>query len=219
MSLTSPSTDDVAVGCRRRRERGSAPAAACAAAPTPSSRADDVGVDEHVGRADEAGDERRRRPLVDLVGRADLLDAAVVEHRDAVAHRQRLALVVGDEDERDADVALDRLQLDLHLLAELEVERAERLVEQQHLGPVDERPGERDALALAAGQLVRPAAAEARRGARRRASRRARRRRSARPTPLTFSPYSTLLLHRHVREQRVVLEHGVDIAVVRRRVR
>ena len=42
-----------------------------------------------------------------------------------------------------------RLQLDLELLAELEVERAERLVEQERLGP-DHRARERDALALAA---------------------------------------------------------------------
>ena len=34
-------------------------------------------------------------------------------------------------------------------LAELEVERAERLVEEEDVGPVDERPGERDALLLA----------------------------------------------------------------------
>ena len=35
------------------------------------------------------------------------------------------------------------------------VERAERLVEQQHLGLDRERPGERHALALAAGELRR----------------------------------------------------------------
>ena len=68
---------------------------------------------------------------------------------------------MGDEDERDADLALDRLELDLHLLAQLQVEGAERLVEQQHLGPVDEGPGQRDALALAAGELVGLAAAVA----------------------------------------------------------
>ena len=62
---------------------------------------------------------------------------------------------MGDEHERDADVALERLELDLHLLAQLEVEGAERLVEEQHLGVVDERPGERDPLALAAAELVR----------------------------------------------------------------
>ena len=51
------------------------------------------------------------------------------------------------------DLGLDRLELDLHLLAELQVERAERLVEQQDAGPIHERPGERDPLALAAREL------------------------------------------------------------------
>ena len=68
-----------------------------------------------------------------------------------------------DVDEGDPDLVLDALQLQLHLLAELEIERAERLVEQQHLRVVDERARERDALLLAAGQLLRlslPAAGE-----------------------------------------------------------
>ena len=76
------------------------------------------------------------------------------------------SLVVGDEDERDPDLVLDRLQLDLHLLAQLQVEGAERLVEQQHLRTVDERAGQRDALALTAGELVGRRAAEVRRAAR-----------------------------------------------------
>ena len=87
---------------------------------------------DQVGRPDEAGDERRRRVLVDVGGGPDLLDDAGVEDRDPVAHRQRLLLVVRHEDEGDADVALDRLELDLHLLAQLEVQGAERLVQQQH---------------------------------------------------------------------------------------
>ena len=61
---------------------------------------------------------------------------------------------MGHVDERDADLLLDGLELDLHLLAELEVERAERLVEQEHARSVDERAGQRHALALAAGQLA-----------------------------------------------------------------
>jgi hypothetical protein len=59
---------------------------------------------------------------------------ALVHDRDAVAHRERLFLVVGHEDERDADLALDALELELHHLAQLEVEGAERLVEQERLG-------------------------------------------------------------------------------------
>ena len=87
---------------------------------------------------------------------------AVVEDGDAVGHRQRLALVVGDEDEGDAERPLQALQFLLHLLAQLQVERAERFVEQQHLRLVDEGAGERHALALAAGELARPALAVAR---------------------------------------------------------
>ena len=98
--------------------------------------------------------------VVDLARRADLLDAALVHHRDAVAHRERLFLVVRHEDERDADLALDALQLELHRLAQLQVERAERLVEQQRARVVDERAGQRDALLLAAGELARLAVRE-----------------------------------------------------------
>jgi hypothetical protein len=115
-------------------------------------RAEAVAFDQ-VGDSDEPGHERGPRPLVDLQRGADLLDAAVVEDRDAIAHRQRLFLVVGDVDERDACLALDPQQLKLHLLAELEVECAKRLVEQQHLGLVHDRPGQGDALPLAAGEL------------------------------------------------------------------
>src|SRR5690606_33679249 len=48
----------------------------------------------------------------------------------------------------------DPLELDLHLLAQLEVERSERLVEQQDVRVVDERASQRDALLLPAGELV-----------------------------------------------------------------
>jgi hypothetical protein len=67
-----------------------------------------------------------------------------------------LLLVVGQVEEGDPHLALDALQLRLHLLAQLLVERAERLVEQQHRGAVDERPGQRHTLLLAARELARP---------------------------------------------------------------
>ena len=61
---------------------------------------------------------------------------------------------MGDVHERDPDVLLDPLELDLQLLAQAQVERAERLVEQQRARAVDQRAGERDALRLAAGELA-----------------------------------------------------------------
>ena len=151
--------------------------------------------------------------LVDLGRRADLLDAAVGEDRDAIAHRQRLVLIVGDVDERDplAQLALDRLQLELHLLAELQVERAERLVEQEHPRAVDECSRERDTLALAARELDRPPAL--RRPGRRTISSASSARRAALALAARRSPAGRRRrsrTHVHVREQRVVLEDGVD---------
>ena len=109
---------------------------------------------------DEPGHERRRGTLVDGLGVAELFDVAVEHDRDPVAHAHRLFLVVRDEDEGDAELGLEQLELDLHLLAELAVERAQRLVEQQHAGPVDECPGERHPLLLAARELARLAVGE-----------------------------------------------------------
>ncbi len=88
--------------------------------------------------------------LVHLRGRPDLLDPSLVEDRNAIGHRERLLLVMRHVHERDADLALDGLQLDLHLLAQLEVERAERFVEEQHPRPVDDRSRESHPLALPA---------------------------------------------------------------------
>lgn len=44
----------------------------------------------------------------------------------------------------------------MHVVAQLAVERGERLVEQQHARLADEGPRERDPLGLAAGELVHP---------------------------------------------------------------
>ena len=82
-------------------------------------------------------------------------------HGQAIGEGERLLLVVGDQDEGDADRALQLAQLDMHVLAQLLVEGRERLVEQEDLGAHDQRAGEGHALALAAGELVRAAGAEA----------------------------------------------------------
>src|SRR4029078_13635704 len=86
--------------------------------------------------------------------RAALLDTPVGEDGDPIAHRERLLLVVRDVHERHPELLLELLELDLQLLPELQVERAERLVQEQRPRCVDDRAGERHALALAAGQLA-----------------------------------------------------------------
>ena len=86
------------------------------------------------------GDESAGGALIDFLGCADLEQLAVVHDGNAVAHRERLFLVVGDEHEAHPQLALERLEFALHLLTELEVESAERFIEEKHLGFVDERP-------------------------------------------------------------------------------
>jgi hypothetical protein len=112
-------------------------------------------------RADEAHHELVRRLLVELLRRAHLLDLPVVQHDDLLGDLHRLLLVVRHEHGRDVDLVVEAAQPGAQLLAHGGVERAERLVEQQHAGLHGERRGQRHALALAAGQLRRVAVREA----------------------------------------------------------
>ena len=99
----------------------------------------------------------RWRALVEIVGRPHWRSSAVVHHRDAVGHRQGLLLVVGDVDERDADLALDRLQLHLHLLRSFRSSAPSGSSSSSTAGPVHQRARQRHALLLAAGELARRA--------------------------------------------------------------
>src|SRR5262249_31586393 len=78
---------------------------------------------EEIAVADELADEAVGGAIIDLEWRADLLDAAIMEHRHPVRHRHRLGLVVGDIDHGDPHLAVDALDLDLHLLAQVLVQR------------------------------------------------------------------------------------------------
>ncbi|MNN94611.1 hypothetical protein D3C81_2132670 [compost metagenome] len=60
-----------------------------------------------------------------------MLDLAFVHHRNAVRQRQRFGLVMRDIDEGNADFFLQVDQLDLHLFAQLRVERRQGLIQQQ----------------------------------------------------------------------------------------
>src|SRR4029079_11270806 len=108
-----------------------------------------------IGQADEFGHETGLRPVVQRGRRADLPEPPGRHHADAVAHRERLLLIVGHEERRDADHDLDPADLLTELAPHLGVECRERLVEEQHLGLDRERSCKCDALLLAAGHLMR----------------------------------------------------------------
>ena len=113
---------------------------------------------------------------------------------------------------------MDALDLDLHLLAQLLVECPERLVHQQQARMRHQRPRHGDPLLLAAGQLSRVAVAEMA---------------ELHQGEHLVDPTAGLLARkarahaqgkahivgdRHVRKQRVGLEHHADIALVRRHI-
>ena len=68
--------------------------------------------------------------FVNLARRPHLLYHAQIHHRDAIRHRQRLFLVMRDVNESNADFFLDMLEFQLHGLAQFEIQRAQRLIEQ-----------------------------------------------------------------------------------------
>ena len=88
----------------------------------------------HGRRADEAGDEIVGGVVVHLARGADLLEHAVLEDRDAVTHGEGLGLVVGDVDRGDAQRALERGDLGAGLHTELGVQVGQRLVHEEDLG-------------------------------------------------------------------------------------
>ena len=122
----------------------------------PRRRARDGGPDDvHRRRPDELGDEQVGRRVVELLGRAELLEHALAQDRDAVAHRHGLDLVVGDVERRRRVLALQRADLGAHLAAQLRVEVGQRLVHEERLRLADDRPAHGHPLALPAGERLR----------------------------------------------------------------
>ena len=149
-------------------------------------------VAELADGAEEARDEAVGGPVVELARAADLLDPRVVHHGDPVGDRHRLLLVVRDEQRRHLDLLVQPAQPLAQLRADLRVERAERLVEQQHARLDGERARQRHPLALAAGELVGVAVGVAREADDRPAARDVRAAIRALGCLRTFSPKATL---------------------------
>ena len=169
---------------------------------------------EDVALADEVGDEGVDRLVVDVDRGADLVDLALGHDDDGVGHGQGLLLVVGDEDEGDARLLLDLLQLDLHVLAELQVQGTERLVEQQDAGLGHEGAGDGHALLLAAGETGDAALLEP--GQRHEGEHLAHAAVDlVAGTFLLAQGEGDVLIDRQMGEERVLLEHGVHAAPVR----
>ena len=154
---------------------------------------------------------------VDLRRRAHLLQHPVVHHRHSVGQAHRLDLVVGDIDAGGAVLDVQPLELRPHVLAQLGVERADRLVHQQRLRPPDQRPPDRHALQIAPRQRRGPPPEQRldpERG--RHVAHLARDRVPA--VAGGAQRKGDVLEHRQVRIEREELEHEGDVARARRQV-
>ena len=118
-----------------------------------------------------------------------------------------------DVDQRGAGGLLDADKLVLHLAPHLEIERAERLVEQQHRRPLHERARERHALLLTAREFGDPAPLHPRKTDELE-------RLPDPPFPLCprhalhLQPVGDISLDAQMREQRIALEDGVRGSLV-----
>ena len=97
------------------------------------------------------------RACVKSVGIVDLLDAALVHHRDTIGSHHRLGLIVRDVNRRDAEFVVQPPDLKAHFFAQIGVEIGERFVEQQHSRLDDDGAGQGHALLLSATELGRVA--------------------------------------------------------------
>ena len=109
----------------------------------------------HLGRTDEAGDEKIRRAFVQFERRAVLFDAAGVEHDDLVGHGHGLDLVMGDVDRGGPELLLQFCYFHAHLNAKCGVEVRQGLIEQKCFRLAHDGASDRDALTLAAGEVAR----------------------------------------------------------------
>src|SRR3989441_7358494 len=168
---------------------------------------------EKVVGADEVGDEPADRPLVELLGGRLLEHPAVAYHGDPVRERKRFFLIVRDVHGRDSQVLLQLADLGTHLYPDLRIEVRQRLVQEQDVRVQHEGAGERDALLLAAGELAGITELEARQVDLAEAGRDALGDRGT--VELShLESVGDVRLHRHVRPERIVLEHHADVTRV-----
>ena len=103
-----------------------------------------------VAVSDKVGNEGIFRLIVDVYGCTDLLDVTLVHDNDGIGHGKGFFLIVGDIDKSDAKFIFQTDQLILHVLTELQVQSAKRLVQKQDLWFVYNGAGNGDTLLLTA---------------------------------------------------------------------
>jgi hypothetical protein len=115
-----------------------------------------------VGALEQLAHVWRGRSALQLHRTARLFHASIPHNDNLVRESRRLGQVMGHQQRGEAEFTPDSLEGLVCLTARDGVEGTERLVEQDGLLASREGAGERDALSLSAGQLVRQSMAERR---------------------------------------------------------
>ncbi len=105
-----------------------------------------TGQDVHRRIADEGGHEPICRLFVDRSGRTALEKATPVKHGDAIAHEERLVLIVRHEDPGRLELTVKLHRFLSQRRAEGQVETRERLIEEKHARTPHDRSTDRHAL-------------------------------------------------------------------------
>ena len=144
------------------------------------------------------------------------------QHQHLLAEKRRLVDAVGDEHDRRAGLAPDAQQFLVQPVAGDLVQRAERLIHQQHARSAQQRARDRHALAHAARQLVRQRLLPARQSDQRQQVLRPHRARRQLMPPAHLQRQADVVKCVAPGQQGGVLEHEADLAVspgLRRRLR
>ena len=177
---------------------------------------DDLGRNDNAA-SDELRHHRRRRLAIEFLRRRQLHQPAAVHHRDTVRERHRLGLVVSDVEHRGSGPLVELRELVLHGPPQMNVEIGKRLVEKHEGGRRHEAAGERDALALSAGEHGRVAVAHVRQADEGEGVADAAGALGLRQAG-DLQPVSDVLRDRHVRPESIGLKHDADVAPLRRHV-
>jgi hypothetical protein len=171
----------------------------------------------HRRRPDEGGDKQVGGRVEQVLGAVDLLQLPILQDRHLRAQRHRLDLVVGHIDGGHPQPVVQRRQLPPHRHPQLRIQIAQRLIHQVRLRIAHDRAPHRHPLPLPPTERRGLAVQERFQG--------------QHPGGLLHPPVllflgrlaqlqaeRQVLPHRHMRIQRIVLEHHRDIAVLGRQV-
>ena len=163
--------------------------------------------------AEEAGGKEAFGPVVEGLGGAVLHDPAAPHQDDAIADLHRLRGVVRHNQSSSACLTQHRQRIGTNRVPEPAVQSGERLVHEKYARPRHDRAGQRHALLLTARGLVRIIVRQVLEpDARQRRTRFLR----AGAAVEGRQPEHHVPQHGQMREERIILEHQADAALLRR---